>query len=126
VFNDTYGHPVGDEVLRLVARTLGQGVRGGDLVARYGGEEFAILLPDTDQQAATVLANALRAKVESMSLIRRKNGDRLGRLTVSGGVAQAAPAEIPGKVLSRADAALYLAKNRGRNRIEVSAAPVHP
>jgi diguanylate cyclase len=126
VFNDTYGHPVGDEVLRLVARTLGQGVRGGDLVARYGGEEFAILLPDTDQQAATVLANALRAKVESMSLIRRKNGDRLGRLTVSGGVAQAVPAEIPGKVLSRADAALYLAKNRGRNRIEVSAAPVHP
>jgi len=122
-FNDTYGHPVGDEVLRLVARTLSHGVRGGDLVARYGGEEFACLLPGTDQVAAARVANALRAKVESMSLVRRKNGDRLGRITVSVGLAQAVQAETPEKLLARADAALYLAKNRGRNRIEVSAAP---
>lgn len=121
-FNDTYGHPVGDEVLRLVARTLGQGVRAGDLAARYGGEEFAILLPDTELQSATLLANALRARVESMSLVRRKNGDKLGRLTLSGGVAQSAPGEIGGNVLARADAALYAAKNGGRNRIEASAA----
>jgi diguanylate cyclase len=123
VFNDTYGHPVGDEVIRLVARTLGQGVRSVDLVARYGGEEFAVLLPGTDQQAAQRLADALRTKVESMSFIRRKNGDRLDRVTVSGGVAQAVEADTPVKVLARADKALYLAKNRGRNRIEVSAAP---
>ncbi len=120
-FNDTYGHPVGDEVLRLVARTLGQGVRAGDLAARYGGEEFAILLPDTDLHSATMLANALRARVESMSLVRRKNGDKLGRLTLSGGVAQSALGEIGGNVLARADAALYVAKNSGRNRIEASA-----
>jgi diguanylate cyclase len=57
-----------------------------------------------------------------MSLVRRKNGDKLGRLTLSGGVAQSAPGEIGGNVLARADAALYVAKNSGRNRVEASAA----
>jgi diguanylate cyclase len=124
-FNDTYGHPVGDEVLRLVARTLEQGVRAGDLVARYGGEEFTVLLPNVDQQAAALVANALRVKLANMSLIRRKNGDRLDQVTVSGGLAQAVRAETPARLLARADAALYLAKRRGRNRIEVSAVPSH-
>lgn len=122
-FNDTYGHPVGDEVLRLVARTLGQSVRSSDLAARYGGEEFAILLPDTDLQAATQLADALRSKIESMSLVRRKSGDKLGRVTVSGGAAQSSAREKPGLLLARADAALYQAKARGRNRVEVDRTP---
>lgn len=124
VFNDTYGHPVGDEVLRLVAGTLAQSVRSGDLAARYGGEEFAILLPDTDLSAATQLASNLRAKVESMSLVRRKSGDKLRRVTVSGGVAQSLAGEYPGQVLARADAALYQAKAGGRNRVEVDNTPL--
>ena len=121
VFNDTYGHPVGDEVLRLVARTLGQGVRAGDMAARYGGEEFAILLPDTPLPAALALANALRTRIESMSLVRRKSGDKLGRVTMSGGVAEMAAGESTDTLVARADAALYQAKHRGRNRIEADA-----
>ncbi len=119
VFNDTYGHQVGDDVLRLVGRTLGQAVRSGDMAARYGGEEFAILLPNTRLSVALQLANALRATMESMSLTRRKSGDKLGRITLSGGVAEVAPGEAPDSVVARSDAALYLAKSRGRNRIEV-------
>ena len=121
VFNDTYGHQVGDDVLRLVARTLGECVRSGDMAARYGGEEFAILLPQTTLPAALKLANALRATIESMSLTRRKSGDKLSRITLSGGVAEMAVGESPDSVVARADAALYLAKSRGRNRIEVHA-----
>lgn len=124
VFNDTYGHPVGDEVLRLVAHALAQGVRSSDFVARYGGEEFTVLCSDTDLQAATTLANALRAKVERMSLVRRKSGDKLGHVTLSGGVAQSAVGETPEKLLARADAALYQAKAGGRNRVEVDSTPL--
>ena len=121
VFNDTYGHQVGDDVLRLVGRTLGQGVRTGDTAARYGGEEFAILLPGTTLPFALRLADRLRATIDGMSLTRRKSGEKLSRITLSGGVAEAAAGEAPDTVVARADAALYLAKSRGRNRIEVHA-----
>ena len=124
VFNDTYGHPVGDEVLRLVARTLGQGVRSGDMAARYGGEEFAILLPGTSLEGALTLANALRVKIEGMALVRRKSGDKLGRVTLSGGLAEVLVGESTDTLIARADAALYQAKHRGRNRIEAKA-PAH-
>lgn len=120
VFNDTYGHQVGDHVLRLVARTLAQCVRSSDVAARYGGEEFALLLPDTALAAASALANALRTTVESMALVRRKGGDKLGRVTLSGGVAEMVVGESPEALVARADAALYLAKKKGRNRIEVA------
>jgi diguanylate cyclase len=120
VFNDTHGHQVGDHVLRLVAHTLEQCVRSGDMTARYGGEEFAILLPNTALPTAQTLANALRSTVESMSLVRRKDGDKLGRVTLSGGVAEIAVGETPDALVERADAALYQAKHRGRNRIEAS------
>jgi diguanylate cyclase len=118
VFNDTHGHPVGDEVLRLVARTLAQCVRSGDMAARYGGEEFAILLPETALPEALTLANAMRTTVESMSLVRRKGGDKLGRVTLSGGAAEMTPEDSPEALVARADAALYRAKKRGRNRVE--------
>ncbi len=121
VFNDTYGHQVGDDVLRVVGRTLGQGVRSGDMAARYGGEEFAILLPQTELPVALKLANMLRATIEGMSLTRRKSGDKLSRITLSGGVAEMAAGESPDALVARADAALYQAKSRGRNRIEAHA-----
>jgi len=122
VFNDTYGHLVGDEVLRIVARTLKEGLAAGEMAARYGGEEFAVLLPGRDLQAGLVKANALRTQVHNMLLTRRATGEKIGRVTVSGGVAQCRVPESAQSLVARADSALYEAKRNGRNRIASAAA----
>ncbi len=122
-FNDNFGHQVGDQVLRLVARTLIDGVKGRDIAARFGGEEFAIILPDTNLQAAVKVADQLRKAVASKEIINRNSGDVLGRITLSGGVAQQLPDEKVEDIISRADAALYTAKHNGRNQITSAATP---
>lgn len=120
-FNDNYGHQVGDQVLRLVARTLTDGVKGKDMPARYGGEEFAILLPQTALAAGITVGNALRKAVATKDIINRSTGDKMGRITMSVGVAEYQPGETIEDLISRADAALYTAKHNGRN--QVAAAP---
>jgi len=122
VFNDTFGHLVGDEVLRIVARTLQEGLAAGEMAARYGGEEFAVLLPGRDLQAGLAQANALRTQVHNMLLTRRATGEKIGRVTVSGGVAQCCVSESAQTLVARADSALYEAKKNGRNRIASAAA----
>jgi diguanylate cyclase len=121
-FNDNYGHQVGDQVLRLVARTLVEGVKGRDLAARFGGEEFSIILPETNTQGALKVADYLRKAVAGKEVINRNTGSKLGRITLSGGVAQYLPGEEIDDLIGRADAALYTAKHNGRNQI--SAAPL--
>ena len=118
-FNDTYGHRVGDQVLRLVAKTLVDGVKGKDLAVRYGGEEFAILLPDTNSSAAEMLANKLRKDVEIKEVINRNTGEKMGKITMSGGVAEHIQKENADDFIERADKALYKSKNKGRNMISV-------
>ena len=117
-FNDTYGHQVGDECLMRVAQAMDEALsRPGDLVARYGGEEFVALLVDTDGEGARMLAERMRARVESLQIEHRSSDS--GWLTVSLGVATVAarPAVRPEDLVDLADRALYAAKQAGRNRV---------
>jgi diguanylate cyclase len=116
-FNDTYGHQVGDQVLRLVARALVDNVKGRDTAARYGGEEFAILLPETPAGAGVKVAEMLRRAVESKEVVNKTNNENLGRITLSIGVAQYKEGEGISTFIERADGALYESKNAGRNRV---------
>lgn len=125
-FNDTYGHEAGDQVLRYVATRLARGARGVR-VFRYGGEEFTLLFPGADLERARPLADQLRATIADNPFTLRggkRDPARRGRgggqevgVTVSLGVAQRRRGERPAAVLERADAALYRAKERGRNRV---------
>src|SRR5579863_3271262 len=111
-FNDTYGHQLGDQVLRLVARTLSDSVKGRDTPARYGGEEFAIILPQTQLHHAAGLADQIRG-----SIMRKDTRDTFGTITLSIGVSQFRPGEQLIETIRRADEALYQAKRTGRNRV---------
>ncbi len=116
-FNDTFGHQVGDEVLKVVARTLKEGVKGRDTPARYGGEEFAVILPQTSLKNAVVVAEQIRTTLASRKLQNRKTGADYGFVTLSIGVSKYRFGESLEALIQRADEALYLGKNRGRNRV---------
>lgn len=111
--NDTYGHNVGDDVLRELGRLLRESVRGRDRVGRWGGEEFAIVCPAASTDAAVDLAERLRNTISGMAF---PGGVEL---TASFGVAEARSGESIEAVVGRADAALYEAKRAGRNRVRV-------
>lgn len=114
--NDTYGHDVGDEVLRAVSRCLLEYTRHHDFVARLGGEEFAVIVPNMDQESLSVFAERLRAAVERLAL---DVGNVRLRITMSVGlaVAKGAGSENAAALVKRADVNLYNAKQAGRNRI---------
>ena len=120
-FNDEYGHIVGDEVLRLVARKIKENVRGRDFVARYGGEEFAVILPGTPVLGAKTVAENIRVSFSEGRLKRVKTSEYLGTLTISIGAAQYRPGESVEALVDRSDQALYFAKDAGRDRVATEA-----
>ncbi|MBL4685456.1 MAG: sensor domain-containing diguanylate cyclase [Nannocystaceae bacterium] len=117
LINDTYGHAAGDEVLKHVTRLLSDVVRTGDAVVRYGGEEFLLVLPSVGLQRARLIAERARATVAEHPTPHA--GSRLVA-TISLGVAERKPGESRGALLTRADLALYEAKNQGRNCVAES------
>jgi diguanylate cyclase len=116
-FNDTHGHQLGDQVLKLVARSLTDSIKGKDTAARYGGEEFSVVLPDTRLKEAVLVAEAIRRQVANRKIANRRTGQVLGQVTLSVGVAEYEFGESLGAFVHRSDEALYLAKRRGRNRV---------
>jgi diguanylate cyclase len=116
-FNDSFGHLTGDQVLRLVAMSVKQNVKGQDTAARYGGEEFAVVLPNTVLRSAITVADHIRRAVMTKELMKRSTGEHLGRVTVSIGVATLHKNDTPQTLIERADACLYAAKRHGRNRV---------
>ena len=120
-FNDTFGHPAGDEVLRQLARVLTDTRRANDVVARYGGEEFAVILVDTAKFTAAKVAERVRERVAGHDF--SDAAPRAGRLSVSVGVATFPDDGTDAEALVRAaDTALYAAKRAGRNRVVLATA----
>lgn len=116
-FNDTFGHQTGDQVLRLVALAVKQNVKAQDIACRYGGEEFALILPDVSLEDAAKIGENIRTAVMSKELVKRSTGENLGRVTISVGIAIFRETDTSDSVVSRADEALYCAKNSGRNLV---------
>jgi diguanylate cyclase (GGDEF)-like protein/PAS domain S-box-containing protein len=112
--NDLHGHAAGDEALRALVRAARRTLRASDVLARYGGEEFVLLMPETDLEEAAKAAERMRAAIEAEPITAF---GRTIHLTVSIGVARVAGGESIESWLNRADAALYQAKNAGRNRV---------
>jgi diguanylate cyclase len=115
--NDTYGHLTGDDLLRIIAKTLKDFVKGKDIVCRYGGEEFVVLLPDTPLVGAVTVAEKIRKHFAQMSWKQKSTGVSMGKVTLSAGVACFRPGENMESFVQRADVALYHSKKTGRNRV---------
>lgn len=117
--NDTFGHAVGDEILRRFAELISKNIKGRDTAARYGGEEFVILLPQTKLAGARNLGEQIRGELESKKWMHHRTGQPIGMVTASFGIAELRSGEQPNDLLDRADAKLYEAKAKGRNCIVV-------
>jgi len=118
--NDSYGHLVGDQVIRALAQVLQNCVKGRDIAARWGGEEFIVLLPETPGEGAVMLAEQLRTAFGKTRIKRGGKQELNDAVTISIGVAQIAGGEPLEQAIGRADSALYQAKNGGRNCVRVA------
>ncbi|MFA6969892.1 MAG: GGDEF domain-containing protein [Gallionella sp.] len=116
LINDTHGHPAGDEVLREVAARLAARLRGHDLLGRYGGEEFCVVTPDTDMAGALNLAESLRVSIASTPFMI-ETGERSVSISIGISICPTNVSPELKEVLSEADAALYIAKQTGRNKV---------
>ena len=120
--NDTYGHQIGDAVLKTVGSIFRSSVRVFDVCARYGGDEFAIVMPSSDQASAAACAERIRQRVSEASM-RDESAVRLPQMTVSIGAAVIQRGDAPADLIRRADQCLYQAKAEGKNRVRMNSGP---
>jgi diguanylate cyclase len=116
-FNDSFGHRVGDEVLRLVAQSLERAFHGRGFVARWGGEEFVAVMPRHTAREAAEQADGFRKLISSRVVRTRQSAKEIGRITLSLGVAELGPGDSAQQLVEQADRALYDAKADGRDRV---------
>lgn len=115
--NDNWGHQLGDQVLKLIARVLRANVNDDVVVARYGGEEFGVIFPNTTVEEATRRANKIREVVASKQIRKKNSGETIGRITMSFGVAGYVGGQHTDDLIRLADSRLYAAKDAGRNQV---------
>jgi diguanylate cyclase len=120
MINDRHSHDAGDRVLSALAATLSEHAGDGSFVARHGGEEFVVLFYGLDKHKAALRMETIRRAQAARRLVNRDTGQGFGRITFSAGVAEVTEDTDNRGALARADAALYLAKNNGRNRVEIA------
>ena len=113
--NDTYGHLIGDEVLKFLAKKLKSNAKNQDIVARYGGEEFVLLLPNTSLENGVLFAEKLRKLISEKSLLIKNSNQKIGKVTASFGVSEYKQGEDISKFIDRADKAVYVSKSKGKN-----------
>lgn len=116
-FNDVYGHLIGDVILRRIAKLLSEQLNGIGEAFRYGGEEFLVMIPDMHTDRALLITEEIRQKVENLRFVSAKTKQRLPKLTISIGLSEMQSSDEFEAVLSRADDAMYRAKNAGRNQV---------
>lgn len=128
LYNDAFGHVAGDDALKLIASTLLQNLRQGDSVYRYGGEEFLIVFPEQSLAEAGNAAERLKLEVERLGITRPSNSESSAPkvISLSVGIAELAKNEPIDRWITRADAAMYRAKEQGKNRIVLAAPPSEP
>ncbi|MDD1792925.1 GGDEF domain-containing protein [Enterovibrio makurazakiensis] len=117
LFNDEFGHQMGDGVLKIVANKLEQNMQEVATVYRFGGEEFSVLVTDVSIKGAWLIAEKTRKALERLSVTDKRTGKKINSITASFGIAERAMGEQGFQFLARADEALYDAKHRGRNRV---------
>jgi len=118
-YNDTYGHAEGDNCLKAIAKALGKAMqRKGDFAARYGGEEFVVVLPDTDEDGAKIVADKILTAIRELKITHEKNDSGNGIATISIGITtgNSKISQNADDYLKRADEALYMSKETGRNK----------
>lgn len=115
-FNDSYGHLAGDQAIKAIARVISNNLRKSDMAVRFGGEEFLVLLPGSDRLGAANIAERIRVAVKETAL-RHTDGRELPAVTVSIGIAETIPGYDAVELIEKADNALYLAKQKGRDNI---------
>jgi diguanylate cyclase len=115
--NDTFGHLTGDKVLRYTAGIMKRKVSENHYDARYGGEEMAVIMPETDLQEAILVVENIRSTLEKNRLKRKGDGESIGKVTLSAGVASYKAGEVVDSLIERADQSLYQAKTNGRNQV---------
>jgi diguanylate cyclase len=121
VFNDTYGHLKGDQILQFVGELLKSECPENITPVRFGGEEFAIMCPNCEMDQAHDIAEKIRIKLASVSFSNKKTGEKIPPVTASFGIACKKGEEVLAQVIERADKALYVAKEAGRNQVQLAA-----